>query len=265
MDRFKLGYKFAIASLIIGGLLLKVLSLSLESLTPFFSSLFSELSSVVLIAGTFGLLDRFILTKEMLTFIVNKVNLKRSIEQTGISEVYYGWKSIPYDDLFSKVEHSVDIVHAYGQTWTRTHSDNILTLLRTTKCKVRVILMDPECPEIINSFYSHYNNSSPESLIDKINTVTRTWKRLFDRSEIGDIERLKVYYHSRPQTVALYRFDDKIVCNQLNITKDPTTYNFPSITCEKTENSIDMYKVYIAEIERLILESREIPLNTINS
>lgn len=246
------------------GLLLVLIS------TTFFDNgiwknVFDTLATTLMISGTLGLIDQYILKNDMINFITSKVGLKKSIDTTGVTDILSGSSEIPYASIFDKTEKKIDIVHAYGQTWTRNYTDRLVLALRDTNAEIRVILMDPEYTELIKAYYPQINQPSPTALRDKLYEVARRWKEIYERAGINDPKRLKIYFHQNIQTVAMYRFDDTIICNQLHITKKPQIYNFPSIICTKTDIENDLFHVYLTEIDQLIKESRNIPIENLDT
>lgn len=229
------------------------------------SSVLSNLSVALIITGLFGLINEFIIKNAMLELIISKVQLKNAIEQTGLDDISFDWKTIPYRKFFESTKGQLDIVNAYGSTWTNSWEDELVTVLTNTECNIRVILLDPNSTTMIPAFADQYGILD-EELKNKIIGVTKKWKRIYERSGINDPSRLKIYYHSGVQTIALYRFDNTIVSTLLRITKKPATaFRFPSLICSKTDRLSDLFSIYIHEIEDLLLESREVSLNSINA
>lgn len=263
MKKFSVKFVVCMFLLIILALASLTISLSIKDMHPFLGNIFDDTASALFITGLFGLFNEFILKRDQLDMIIDKVNLKKSIDNAGIEDIVLGWQGIPYNKLFSETKKNIDVVNAYGQTWLKYYREKLLKVLKETNTNIRVILLDPNDDINMEAFSRHYNISKDE-LINRIKNVTNMCKSIYNEAGVIDENRLKIYYHKGIQTLALYRFDKYIVSNELEITKDFSSgAEFPNIICKDSNDKYTLYKIYLNQINDLIKESIQVQLSDI--
>jgi len=257
----KLKYFISAMLLTIGGLVLVLISTTLGD--GYLKSVINNISSALMISGVLGLIDQYILKNEMINYIISKVSLKKSVDLTGLTDLQYGSDQVPYKEFLETAKKKIDVVHLYGQTWTKTHTGRLITALRDTNVEIRVVLMDPLNIDLINIVSPMLKRVDSAELINRIETVSGIWKDIYTRSGVSNPDRIKIYYHSNIQTVALYRFDDNLVCRQLHISKHPNLCSSPTLICKKGSTGKSIFNVYMSDIEQLIKDSRNVPITSI--
>lgn len=258
----KMSYSVAMLLVIVGGFLFAILA-SLSKDVFLIGNILDDIAGALFIAGTLGILDKYLLQNQLVNLVTSKVGLKKSIDATGITEIHLGWRDLPYEKLFAETKNNIDVVHVYAQTWTNLHADDFVEILRSKQTNIRIILLDPEDDIIINAFARQYNRT-PEELKNQIRSVLKKWRKIYERSEINNKSRLKIYLQTGIQTMALYRFDNTIISSALTISKKPQSpYQLPSIICEKNEQTSILFDIYLKEIEGIIKEAREINVDDI--
>lgn len=251
----KLGVLLGCAVGIIGGLILLIISILMKE--GFWKSILGELSSIVVVSVTVGMISNYILESNTIEWVLKKINLKKSIEYMGVEEIVDNVNDIRYKDYFLEAKKNIDIVHVYAKTWTATNMDYIKDRLKKTQCHVRVVLLDPESPCI--DAYCHLFNQDRDTLISNIEYVENLWKTA--KKELGKNMKgdLRIYKCKDYQSSCLYRMDNRIVNIQhaFNGTRSTTA---PILICENRGEFKGLYSHFEKSIEVLVAHSIEIDL-----
>lgn len=265
MDKVKENYRLrfigALLILVIIGFVLLLISQSGKVSSEFWTSVLNNVALALFISGILGLINEYILKESLIEIILSKINLKQSIDKTGIEHVYTNIKEVDYDYYFSKSKSKIDIVHVYGQTWTNTHLDEIKSRLLKSNCKIRVVLLSPTS-EFIPALAADYNISSDE-LRQKIYDVTELWRDLakckVKSSGKKTQSNLEVYYSSGKPFFSLYRIDDRVIqiSSRMSTGKSKA---LPVLICKNTFKAEDLYDFYVEEIQLIIDQSEKITL-----
>jgi len=222
----------------------------------------SEIGSAILISGILGIIDEYVLKESLVELILNKMNIKDTLNNTGLEELVSGITEINYKYYFKNAKNCIDIVHIYGQTWTNNNIDEITERVVNGNCKVRVILVDPGS-EFVPALEKHFEYEDGK-LSRLIKEVSKVWKSKHEKKQ----ERRKrvtqgsiqLFYHKGQPTNAMYRIDDRVIVVQTKTTREKTT-RMPAMIFKDTNKKECFYNIYLKEIEQLIKESREVEFN----
>lgn len=257
-ENYKLRFIGALFFIVILGFILLLIGQSEKIASEFWKSVFSNVALALFISGILGLINEYILKDSLIEIILSKINLKQSIDRTGIEHVYTNIKEVDYDYYFSKSKSKIDIVHVYGQTWTNTHLDEIKSRLLNSNCKIRVVLLSPNS-EFIPALAKDYN-MSPDELRQKIYDVTDLWKELakckVKTSRKKTQSNLELYYSSGKPFFSLYRIDDRVIQISTRISTGKSKA-LPVIICKNTFKADDLYDLYVEEIQLVINQSEK--------
>lgn len=258
----KLSYAWSLTLMILAGVLIAIIA-DLSKDIFIIGNVLDDIAGALLISGSIGIIDKYILHNQLINLVIGKVNLKKTIDITGMTEVHLGWRDLPYAKLFATTKYNIDVVHAYASTWTNLYADDFVNLLKTKEINIRIVLLDPDSDEIISTYARQYNRT-PEELKAQIKGVLRKWKNIYERSGIQDKNRLQLYVQNGVQTMALYRFDNTVISTSLPISKIQSgAYKLPSFICENHEQKTDLFRVYTQEIEDVINEARKLDIDNI--
>lgn len=251
----KLGVILGCALGIIPGLILLIISILMTE--GFWKSILGELSSIVIVSVSVGIISNYILENNTIEWVLKKINLKKSIEYMGVEEIIDNVNDIRYKDYFLEAKKNIDIVHVYAKTWTATNLDYIKDRLKNTQCNVRVVLLDPESSCI--DAYCQLFNQDRDTLINNIEYVENLWKTAKDELGKNMKGNLRIYKCRDYQSSCLYRIDNRIVNIQhaFNGTRSTTA---PILICENIGKSKGLYSHFEKSIEALVEDSIEIDL-----
>jgi len=270
MDKGKIfGQKNVIVALAVGVIGLVCLAVP----HPYVQSL----GSIFLISGIYSIIESYYLRKSMIDMVIEKVQLDSSIDETGLVKVGANLADIPYQSYFKEASSHIDILHVYARTWTNTNYDFIKDAVLNTRCRLRVILINPESL-FVPALEKHYGYSAGD-LKKYIEEVTQQWKQLAKEVEekrkfctdktyrrnhrksyknriCGNVE---LYYFNGQPTNSLYRIDDKMITVGTKTSKDRSVH-IPYMIYTNNDNSNNMYKMYLAELEKIVKEAEKVDL-----
>ena len=254
---FNIRFWFGIAILILLGLGIIIFGNWVND--PTLIIITSNIGLALIVSGTYGAINEVLLKDKLVEIILSKINLKESIDKTGIESVHFGICEIDYRYYFRKAKKNIDIIHIYGRTWTNNNIEELTNKLSSSNCKIRVILLSPN--SLFVPALAKYYNITEDELRARIDEVTRLWKEAFRRgTNKRNQASLKLYYHDGQPSNSLYRIDERIVFVQSKLTKGKTQ-QLPSIICTDTDKQQDLYGIYVGEIEALVKESVEVDLS----
>ncbi|WP_312368660.1 hypothetical protein [Lachnoclostridium sp.] len=236
-----------------------------------------SIGSILLISGIYSIIESYYLKKSMIDVVIEKVKLDNSINETGLLEVGANLGDIHYQDYFKSANANIDILHVYARTWTNTNYDFIKEVVVHKKCKLRVVLLNPDSP-FIPALEKHYEYSVGD-LAKYINEVTQQWKSLakiveekhkfytdkayrrahrisYKTKEYGSVE---LYYHNGQPANSLYRIDDNLITVSTKTSKDRSVH-IPYMIYKKNNNATSMYDMYLSEMDKVIEEAKKVNL-----
>lgn len=257
---------------VLGLLVLGIILLLISECLPdsIFKNMINQIALAILISGILGLINEYILKKSLVDLILDKIQIKSDVDNTGIESILTKITEINYKLYFKQATKNIDIVHIYGRTWTNNHIDEIMERVKTAKCKVRVVLVSPNS-SFVPALEKHFDYEEGK-LGELIEEVTDVWRKQYNKIEdiskkdtrkskkkkLGTIE---LYYHEGQPTNSIYRIDDKIIVIQTKSSKEKTT-KLPAIIFKNTKNNDCIFKIYQNEINTLIKESQKVDLST---
>ena len=210
-------------------------------------ALYSTLGAAFVISGVYSVLYEAIIRKGMIATVVEKVNLKRSIDETGLKEIYLRIDDIPYRSMIESSKSKIIIMHSYGKNWTINNIGYIKDICTKKKIVVKVMLLNPES-SFCDSLNSHYNNTR-EAMKARIQEMTDKWLQL--KKDLSTGSSVEVYYFDGNPTHSIYVFDNEMVIIPSTVTND-FTYEIPNIRCQKDDrNNRSLYTAYASELENL--------------
>lgn len=246
----------------------------------FWYSLAYDIGSIILISGVYTVLDTCFLKNSLVNLVIEKVNLNKQINETGLIEIGNNLLDIKYKDYFVAAEKNIDILHIYGRTWTNQNIDFIKDAVLNKKCHLRIIILSPDSL-FLPALEDHFGYSFGE-LKKYINDVTKVWKacykplaekqkyfsdKVYRRSnpknyKSKDHGTMQLYYHKGQPTNSIYRIDDKIVVVETKTSRIKST-NMSYTIYKKNKDCNNLYDIYLQELDRLIQESEKVDLDII--
>lgn len=256
-------FGISILLLLVVGLLMGIISQQFTS--EFWKASFSNISSALIVAGVLSFINEKIMKENLIEIILDKVDLKKNIDTTGVSEIHTNISNIKYSSYLKNSEKNIDIIHTYGRTWTSNNIDEISEKLLNSDCNIRIVLVNPNSLFIDGLAYVYGETS--DGLRQIILDMSERWKELYEKKEAvkgkTTESSIKLYYHKNLPSCSLYRFDDNIINVQSKLSCGRSK-KLTSIVCTNTEKEDDVYSNFNHEIEQLIKESEEIPLDKKN-
>lgn len=224
-------------------------------------SVLSNIGAVLLVSEIYTIIDNMMLKESLIDMVVQKVNLKKDVDDTGLIKIGSNLADIPYSELLGNASANIDIIHNYARTWTTNNLDFIKNSVLNKKCKLRVALLNPDSP-FVGALEKHYGYSEGR-LLKLIEEAADTWKKLYReieerRKQNKQVGILELYYFNGQPTDSLYRIDDKIIVVTTKNSESKSVY-LPFIIYQKNgENGL--YSIYLKEINAIINEATSVDL-----
>ena len=220
---------------------------------PTASSIINKLATAIVITGLFSLLNNLILRRSLIHLIYDKIQLRQDIDDVGVERLYTDFQDIDFRELIKQAKSNIDIVHAYGQTWTSSNEQSIIDAINKQKCSIRVVLLSKD--SLMVEGLSEYYGSSKEELIKKINEVEKAWVSIHGRANgKQNKKRLQVFYSKMLPAHAIYRFDDTILKIDSRIVSKGRSRELNSLRCKDTGYEPTYFTNYLRDIELAIEE-----------
>lgn len=236
-----------------------------------------SIGSIFLISGVYSIVESYYLKKAMIDMVIEKVKLDKDIDESGLTEIGSNIGDIRYQEYFKNANANIDIVHVYARTWTNTNYDFIKETVFNKKCKLRVVLLNPDSL-FVPALEKHYGYSEGElkkyiieltqqwrSLALKVDekrmyfsdkTYRKAHKKSYNTKIYGSVE---LYYYNGQPTNSLYRIDDRIVTVSTKTSQGRSTH-IPYMIYKKNNNPNSLYDVFEDEIDKIIKEALNINL-----
>lgn len=222
-------------------------------------SLISNIGSVVLISGIYTIIDNMLLKNSLVDIIIQKVNIKKELDNIGLIQSGSDLKKIQYHEMLTNAKHNIDIIHNYGRTWTNSNYDYVKDAIWNRKCKVRIALLNPESL-FVPALEKHYEYEKGE-LEKNIIKTTERWKKLaieLNQNKQKNTGSVELYYFNGQPTDSLYRIDEKIIIINTKNSKSQTVL-LPFSIYEKN-NTNGLYDIFLQEIDNIIKDATKVEL-----
>ncbi|WP_368254763.1 hypothetical protein [Clostridium paraputrificum] len=157
-------------------------------------------------------------------------------------------------NILEETKKSIDIMHVYGEHWTRSNRQQLIDILKNKSIKVRVILADYEDEITINTYNRQYNT---DDIKDRIGRVVAFWKDIYKQS--GSKENLELYLFPGVLTAAIYINENKAVALHFLSSKNRHLDEMTEVVAKKVDKGL--YDRYKKEIQYVIDESRIVALD----
>ncbi len=210
-------------------------------------SILNNVGAILLFSGVYNIVHDALLRKSIISMVVSKVNLKNSINETGLTEIYLRTDDIPYRSLIENTKERIVIMHAYGKMWTLNNMEYIKKCCENKKINLKILLLNPESP-FCESLDAHYGNEKGQ-MTKRICEVTEKWKSF--SNEIGEKSQISVLYYDGNPAHSIYIFDNEMVIVPAKVTNE-FTKEIPNICCTKIEpDDKGLFNAYLNELEKL--------------
>lgn len=217
-----------------------------------------SLGIAIIIASIFDVINNFYLKDKMVDLILEKMQIKETIHNTGISEIVSDLSDLDYRHYIRNSRESIDIYHVYGRTWTNNNSEAIKNKVLHSNCKIRVVLLSPDS-KFVEPLAERFGVTK-EELISNIDYVRKCWLELLELKKNASKKNqssLRIYYTNAFPVYSLYRFDNTVI-NILSKPSKGRTTTLPTFICEDSNKESDLYSMYLKEFEEIVKESIEI-------
>lgn len=210
-------------------------------------NILNNIGAILIFSGVYNIFYDAFLRKSIISMVIAKVNLKNSINETGLKEIYLRTDDIPYRSLIENSRKRITIMHAYGKMWTLNNMEYIKKCCENNKIDLKVLLLNPESP-FCESLDAHYGNEKGQ-MKKRICEVTEKWKSF--GNEIGKKSQINILYYDGNPAHSIYVFDDEMVIVPAIVTNE-FTKEIPNIYCTKTvPDNMGLYNAYLSELEKL--------------
>ncbi len=190
--RWKFVNWLAIATFTILSLLLLILSILIEDV--FWSTVFNQLSTILLISGIWAIIyemflrtDFIRITDENTEKIINYVRVSDEMEKLGLLEIREDSLTFDYKPMFLESK-ELDIVINHGRTWVSRNSFILRKRFQDPTKKTRIFMLHPDSPMI--EVISRKEGLPVSGVKDKISDAIRMLNEI--RTETTQLE---IYGH----------------------------------------------------------------------
>ena len=227
------------------GLIFIYISNKVENVAP--KNILNNIGAILIFSGVYNIFYDAFLRKSIISIVNAKVNVKKSISETGLKEIYLRTDDIPYRSLIENSRERITIMHAYGKMWTLNNMEYIKKCCENKKIDLKVLLLNPDSP-LCESLDAHYGNEKGQ-MKKSICEVTEKWKSF--GNEIGKKSKISILYYDGNPAHSIYVFDDEMVIVPAIVTNE-LTKEIPNIYCTKTvPGNMGLYNAYLSELEKL--------------
>lgn len=213
------------------------------------NSLVENISFTVMISFSIGIVSELFLKRDMINCILEKMNLKKNIDDTGLEYIACSFNDIDFVKYIKEARENIDIVHMYGLTWLNSNFQYINKYAIKNGCKVRAVVLDPES-KMVDTLVESYRKEENYNTIEK--NRNQIVDKLNEAIKIIKDSAVELYYHKGPFYNAIYRIDDRVIIVQKEMTSEKNN-EMPVFVFKKTNNKNCVYKKYIEEIEKIII------------
>lgn len=228
------------------GAILFVLAFNIED--GVWINILNSIGAVLIVSGIYNVIYEYILKSKLINLIIDKVKLKKSIDELGIDNIFLISDDVPYRDYIKETKESIVIVHAYGLKWTTNYIENITDLCLQRCLDIKVVLLSVKS-DFCDSIDKHYNKENG-NMVKSIEKATEYWRKLGDK--VCGKSKVKVFYYDGNPVHSLYMFDKKIVVVSNKISNTVSS-KLPCVVCIQKEDSIGgIYRIYKEEIDDLL-------------
>jgi len=197
---------------IFAGLGLIVLTDELDYFTTHGSqkSIVRELGALMFVTASISVFWELFAKRSFLHEVVELVRISENIEESGVSRLCKDfYHTPPWAELFKDTT-EFDMVVSYARTWRSMHHSHLVALGKDPKCRIRVVLADPNCPELVAELARRYNKTHEEMLVS-MNEAVREYTEFLG----GGLAQFELYLSKRACLYTYYRFNDSIVVSFL--------------------------------------------------
>ncbi len=182
--------------------------------------------------------------------ILHLASISRSLQNAGIETVVENYiTDVDWDGVWASTS-QLDIWISYGSTWRKTLAAK-LSELDDTILKVRLLLPDPDHPQVIGELARRYNKDESAMKAD-IREAAKDFTTIFPKAFAK--KRLEIYYVPRAPLYTAYLADRKGVIAMYNHRQ--TRGSVPIFTVAKRGS---FYRFARADIEALVKEGKLVP------
>jgi len=170
-------------------------------------SLLRESGAVLLASVALVVLWDLVGKKAFTDEILAKANMSRDLAEAGIEVVSDTFQNerVAWAELF-RCACKLDIFISYGHTWRNTQLERIDKMLSDPDSRVRVVLPDPDDPEIVSALSTRYA-TQPEDMKQEIFRARAFFQYRKSKAK-GTVE---IYFARIVPLFSFYRFNNKVV------------------------------------------------------
>ncbi len=207
-----------------------------------------SIASIMLVSGIYNIINEYIIKKSLIDYIIVRVGLKKSVDYTGLQDVILKMNEVDFSNYIISVKKEIDIVHSYGETWTRNYYNIIEEEAEKRELNIRIFLLNPDSL-FCESLSNHYDKTC-EDMKNRIQKAAKQWYKLKMRLEEKK-SSVEIYYFDGNPVHSLYRFDTTmvIILNKIN---NDYSHRIPTLICRKKEEQNGLFTIFNNEIIDLL-------------
>jgi hypothetical protein len=190
------------------GLSLIVISNDLEFFKsyPSLQATTRELGALLFVTASISMVWELFVKRSFLQEVVELVHLSQNIQQSGVSRITKNsYHAVPWDELFADTT-EFDMIVSYARTWREMHRTQLRELSSNPKCRIRVVLADPNSQPLISELSRRYAISESD-IVALIKEAIQNFTDYLGRGSAT----FELYLSNRACLYTYYRFNDSLV------------------------------------------------------
>jgi hypothetical protein len=159
----------------------------------------------------------------------------------GLIGFFTSYRGVPWDNLLSHAQESLDIVVYYWDKWINRHQQELKRFLENPKAKLRIFLSDERKPDILVDILRFFPNQTAGELKEKIKNTYLP---------LNTYNNVEVYRYPHLLNYSMQCIDDKVLILSFFEISRQEAVDSPSIVIDLTK-SPKMKQFYQKEIQIL--------------
>lgn len=191
-------------------------------------SIIRELGALMFVTASISVFWELFAKRSFLHEVVELVRISENVEESGVSRLCKDfYHAPPWAELFKDTT-EFDMVVSYARTWRSMHHSHLTALSNDPKCRIRVVLADPNCQELVAELARRYEKTV-EEMLASMNEAVREYTDFLGRGSAS----FELHLSKRSCLYTYYRFNDSIVVSFLPNHKVMRTER-PTIVLERS-------------------------------
>lgn len=199
----------------------------------------------------------FCLSLIMIATIITHIRLVlKPTHPPQIAQYQDSFKNISWDELIAGSDTSIDLIVFYFDSWVNAHWDSLIAFMSKPNTKIRLILSNPNDPNLLKHVNRLYPEYSEELIAYKIVSTYDRFMEVLKHVNVSP-DRIEMYYYQFPFNHSLQIFDNRYVVVSLFEMYRNKKIESPAIVFD-LEKSTHITHFFKKELDGIINDSERI-------